>query len=84
MSAESVDGLLRDVRLVIGGVAPVPLAATGAQDFLRGKRPSQKLFAEAADSALEGARPLAHTGFKLDLVRTLIRRALAAVAGLSP
>jgi xanthine dehydrogenase YagS FAD-binding subunit len=84
VSAESVDGLLHDVRLVIGGVAPVPLVATGAQDFVRGKRPGQKLFAEAADSALEGARPLAHNGFKLDLVRTLIRRALAAVTGESP
>jgi CO/xanthine dehydrogenase FAD-binding subunit len=33
----------------------------------------------AADAAVEGAAPLEHNGYKLPLVRSLVRRALDAL-----
>jgi CO/xanthine dehydrogenase FAD-binding subunit len=39
------------------------------------------LFERVADSAVEGATPLAKNGYKIPLVKTLVRWALEAVAG---
>ena len=74
------DGTIRDARLVLGGVANVPRRAPAAEDMLRGQVPSDDLFACAAEIALDGATPLEHNAYKVDLARALIHRALAQTA----
>ncbi|HEV2529943.1 MAG TPA: xanthine dehydrogenase family protein subunit M [Thermomicrobiales bacterium] len=71
------NGAISDVRLVLGGVANVPRRATAAENLLRGKSPSDDLFRQAAEVALEGATPLKHNAYKIDLTRALIQRALS-------
>ena len=74
------DGVVRDARLVLGGVAPIPWTVPDAAALLVGNVAGKDLFARVADTALEGAHPLAHNGYKAPLLKALIRRALAAVA----
>jgi len=67
-----------DLRIALGGVAPFPYRATAAEAILRGRAPAAELIREAADAAVARARPLAMNGYKIDLTRALVARALTA------
>ena len=68
------------VRLTLGGVAPVPWRAEAAETLLTGAEFSDELIARAAETALEGAQPLTHNGYKIPLAKALVRRALLRLA----
>jgi xanthine dehydrogenase YagS FAD-binding subunit len=70
------DGLVRDVRLALGGVAHKPWRAWQAEAVLRGGPASEAAFRRAAESELESAQPLPGNGFKVLLARNLIVRTL--------
>jgi len=70
------DRAVRDVRLVLGGVAPVPWRVPAAEKFLIGKQLSADVLAEAAMIALADAKPLEKNAYKVPLTQTLVRRAL--------
>ena len=72
-----------EARLVLGGVAPIPWRVPRAEAALIGKTMNDDLLANAAQIALEGAKPLAKNGYKIPLTRTLVRRALAKVGGIN-
>jgi xanthine dehydrogenase YagS FAD-binding subunit len=73
-------GLISQAHLVLGGVAPVPWHSPAAEAVLEGQRPSPALADRAAAAALEGAQPLSHNGFKVEIGRALVARAIMAVA----
>ncbi|WP_394361048.1 FAD binding domain-containing protein [Amycolatopsis sp. SB7-3] len=73
------DGVVRDVRLAAGGVGTRPWRLTAVEDALRGK-PLRLEVVEKAAAATEGARPLAHNGFKVPLLKRTITRALMKLA----
>lgn len=74
------DGRMTRVRLVLGGVAPVPRRVREAEAVLEGKEPGEAVAAEAASVALADAAPLQHNAFKLDLARALITRGVTRLA----
>jgi xanthine dehydrogenase YagS FAD-binding subunit len=66
-----VDGRIATARIVLGGVAPVPWRVPAAEDALvAGEPPSH-----VAAAALTGAAPLSQNGYKLPIVRALVKRA---------
>jgi xanthine dehydrogenase YagS FAD-binding subunit len=71
---------IKDVRLAMGGVAHKPWRATAAEKFLIGKPADVATFTQAADIALQGAKPLADNGYKVELTKRAIRRALKVSA----
>ncbi|WP_071189962.1 xanthine dehydrogenase family protein subunit M [Trichormus sp. NMC-1] len=71
---------ITDVRLALGGVAHKPWRATAAEKFLIGKSADITTFTQAADIALQGAKPLADNGYKIELTKRAIRRALKVSA----
>lgn len=73
------NGLIRESRIVLSGVAPTPWRAAEAEMVLAGQSPGEELFQRAASAALAGARPLAKNGYKIPLADALIRRALSTV-----
>jgi xanthine dehydrogenase YagS FAD-binding subunit len=73
-------GLMRQTRLVLGAVAPVPRRSPAAEAVLEGQRPSSELAARAAAAAMVGAQPLSHNAFKVEIGRALVERAIMAVA----
>ncbi|TDP95016.1 FAD binding domain-containing protein [Labedaea rhizosphaerae] len=68
------DGVIRDARVAVGGVATVPWRLPGVEAALRGAPLTEDAFQQAAALATEGARPLPENGFKTKLLpRTLVR-----------
>jgi xanthine dehydrogenase YagS FAD-binding subunit len=67
------DGAFRLVRLAAGGVAPVPIRLAAAEAAAQGAPVSPATIAAAARAAIEGARPLPLTGYKLELLAGLVR-----------
>jgi xanthine dehydrogenase YagS FAD-binding subunit len=74
----SSGGVMRDARVVMGGVAPIPWRALKAEEFLRGKKLDDALAKQAGEIALEGARPLKDNVYKVKIAQDLIRRGLLA------
>jgi xanthine dehydrogenase YagS FAD-binding subunit len=74
------EGKLRDTRIVLGGVAPVPWRVALAEREVDGRPYSDEVAARAADVLLAGAEPLKDNGYKIPLARELVRRALARLA----
>jgi xanthine dehydrogenase YagS FAD-binding subunit len=70
------DGIVRDVRLALGGVAHKPWRAVAAERALRGEPATEASFAAAAQIELAAANPLRDNGFKVPLARNLLVRTL--------
>jgi xanthine dehydrogenase YagS FAD-binding subunit len=79
-AVDVADGVVRDVRLALGGVAHTPWRATAAEEALRGRPATEESFAAAADAELAAATPLRDNGFKVPLARNLVVRTLLEVA----
>ncbi len=70
------DQTVRQARLVIGAVAPIPWRVPKAEAALVGKPLNDESINAAAELALEGASPLAKNAYKVPLSKALVRRAL--------
>ncbi len=67
-------GQIADIRLVLGAVAPVPVRLFKVEEFLRGKVPTAEIAAEAGEMATEGTESMGHNDYKIDEIRTFVRR----------
>ena len=79
-AVEIADNRIKTARLAMGGMAHKPWRFTEAESFLIGKAANTETFQQAAALALQGAKPLAYNGFKVELARRAIRRALVVSA----
>jgi xanthine dehydrogenase YagS FAD-binding subunit len=70
--------LCQDLRVVMGGVAPIPWRAAATEKFLRGKAVDSNTAQKAAELALEGATPLKDNGYKVALAKSLLQTAILA------
>lgn len=68
---------VRESRIVLGGVAPIPWRVPAAERFLVGKKLTPQVLSEVAKIALAEAKPLEKNAYKVPLAQTLVRRALA-------
>jgi xanthine dehydrogenase YagS FAD-binding subunit len=75
------EGIVAEVRIALGGVAPVPWRAVRAERALRGAPAAEEGFGRAADAELAAAEPLPGNAYKVLLARNLIVRTLAELTG---
>jgi len=68
-------------RIVMGHVAPIPWTASAAEHSLIGKSIDETSAQAAADEAVQGAQPLSQNGYKVQLAKVAVKRALLAAAG---
>lgn len=81
-AALEFDGdVIRSARIALGGVAPKPWRVTGAERMLAGQKASPELFEKAGEEAIAGAKPYRGNGFKVDLAKRAVVRALANAGG---
>jgi xanthine dehydrogenase YagS FAD-binding subunit len=73
----NADKTVKQSRIVLGGVGPIPWAVPKVDQFLTGKKLDEQTIAQAARIALTDAKPLSQNGYKIPLGQTLVRRALA-------
>jgi xanthine dehydrogenase YagS FAD-binding subunit len=76
-------GIVRDLRLVLGGVAHKPWRSLPAEDELRGRAFDAGAIGHAATAAVAGARPYRHNAFKVELAQGAIERALRVAGGIA-
>jgi len=74
-------GVIREAKVAVGGVGTVPWKLPAVEEALVGERPSDRLWAEAAAHAADGARPLQHNRFKVELLKRTVERQLRIVGG---
>ena len=67
---------IKNARVVLGAVAPVPFRARAAEEYLDGKKISEDVAAAAAELAVKGAILLDKNGYKAQVLRTLVKRAV--------
>lgn len=77
------NGVIRSARIAAGGVGTRPWRMRASEAALAGKTLARTAFEAAARLALEGAKPLAHNRFKLELLPRTIVRALEMAGGVS-
>lgn len=74
---------VESARIVLGQVAPKPWSAGDAGKWLSGKAINEETAAKAGDAATHGATPLSRNGYKVQLVRVSVKRALLAATARS-
>ncbi|MDQ0604797.1 xanthine dehydrogenase YagS FAD-binding subunit [Streptomyces canus] len=74
-------GVIREARVAAGGVGTVPWKLPAVERHLVGERPSDALWTAAAAKAAEGARPLQHNRFKVELLQRTVERQQRIVGG---
>lgn len=74
------NGVVRDARLALGGVATVPWRAREAEGLMRGQKFDDALAGRVAEAAFSGAVPRQHNAFKIALGKRVVARALHQAA----
>jgi xanthine dehydrogenase YagS FAD-binding subunit len=72
--------ICRSARVVLGGVAPIPWRLPKVEQMLAGERITEAVALKAAETALEGAKPLAKNAYKVPLTKGVVRRTLLDLA----
>lgn len=82
---EKLTNRLREVRISLGGVSPVPFRAAKAESVLNGALLSDEAVREAAEAAAAEADPMtdphASANYRSKMIKVLVRRAIAAAMG---
>lgn len=75
-------GQVEHARVVLGGVANTPRRLTAIESALEGQSLTAERAAQVAEQAVEGATPLTHNAYKVQMARELTRRAILQAAGM--
>jgi xanthine dehydrogenase YagS FAD-binding subunit len=73
---------VREARIVMGHVAPIPWVSEEAARQIIGKFVDHAVAEAAGKAAVAQATPLAHNGYKVQLARVAVKRAILLAAGL--
>jgi xanthine dehydrogenase YagS FAD-binding subunit len=71
---------VKDCRVILGAVAPVPLRSRAAEQVLKGQTLTPETARAAAAAAFANAKPLSQNAFKVDLGQIVVRDALLELA----
>ncbi len=72
---------VRQARVVIYGVAPIPWRSKAAEDAITGRAISEETAAAAGEASVKGAKPLSMNGYKVPLTKAVVKRALMTATG---
>ena len=69
-------GQIQQLRLAVGAVAATPLRLTAVETAVAGRQRNEETADMAGRLAVEGAQPLRYNGYKIPLMRNLVKRAI--------
>jgi xanthine dehydrogenase YagS FAD-binding subunit len=75
----SLDGVCKEARIALGAVAPTPLRAIEAEECIKGQLVDEKIIASAAKTTVKDAKPMRMNAYKLEITKTLVKKALQSV-----
>src|SRR5438309_2825649 len=73
-------GQIQALRLAVGAVAATPLRLTAVETAVAGRQRNEETADMAGRLAVEGAQPLRYNGYKIPLMRNLVKRAIRGTA----
>lgn len=73
------DGKIERIRMAVNAAAARPLRLAAVEDAVRGKEPNAATGEMAGRLAVQGARALRYNGYKIPLMRNLVKRAIGGV-----
>lgn len=74
-------GTISRMRLAVNGVAAHPVRLKAVEAAVLGKPRNEETAELAGQLAIRGAEPLQHNGYKVPLMRNLVKRAIRGVVG---
>ena len=69
----------KDIKIVLGGVAPIPWRLEKAENLLKGNPVTDDVVKQAVKEALSEARPLKENAYKQDLAAIAVSRAVLSL-----
>ena len=69
-------GTIQDARVVVNGVAPTPVRLRAVENAIRGQARNEQTAEQAGNVAIQGVAPLTHNGFKVNLLKNLVKRSI--------
>jgi xanthine dehydrogenase YagS FAD-binding subunit len=82
VALEIVGGTVLNARIVMGQVAPTPWRSTEAEAAIVGRPITTETAEAAGQAAVASATPLSNNGYKVQLAKVAVKRALLSAAGL--
>jgi xanthine dehydrogenase YagS FAD-binding subunit len=76
VAVEMSGNTVKSARVVLGHVAPVPWPSPEAEEALNGKDLTEEVADAAGKAAVNKATPLSQNGYKVQLARVAVKRAL--------
>jgi len=73
---DAEDNVCTDVRIALGSVAPTPMRAEMAENFLKGKRINDSIIKQAAEIASNETSPRSRAEYRKEMVKVYVKRAL--------
>jgi len=70
------DGICVDASITLGGVAPMPFSAGGAEQAIIGMPVNERNAEAASEAAVINAMPLSKNAYKVEITKTLVKRAV--------
>jgi xanthine dehydrogenase YagS FAD-binding subunit len=67
------------IRLAVNAVAPRPVRLARVEEAVRGRPRNEETAELAGRLAIEGTQPLHHNGYKVPMMRNLVKRAIRGV-----
>ena len=77
------NGIIKNARIALGGIATKPWRTTEAEHFLIGKQTSADSFKNAADIALKNSKELKFNSYKTELAKRTLISGLNKIGGIS-
>jgi len=74
---------VKDCRVVLSGVAPIPWRSHEAEAVLKGKTLTPELAEKAGEAAVSKAQPLGKNQYKVPLTRNVVMAAILHAAGMN-
>lgn len=69
-------GTIQEARVVVNGVAPTPVRLTAVENAISGQAMNEQTAENAGTIATQGTAPLTHNGFKVNLMKNLVKRSI--------
>ena len=74
------NGVIEDVTMVLGGVAPVPYVLDEVAKLVKGQKPTAELAARAGELAISKAVPMDKNAYKVNGIQAMVERFIAGLA----
>ena len=69
-------GTIEEARVVVNGVAPPPVRLTAVESAITGQPRNEQTAEQAGNVSIQGVAPLTHNGYKVNLMKNLVKRSV--------